>query len=237
MGVLGDRVFTQGLMFPSVHGIRKGLFPTWEPLCPFTYSVSTSLPASEEHLEGRLLPSRSRQCQQPWCVAHYIFLGHMYKHELPTCPRRGSLEQAGLPSKQGGKKPHLLLISHRASSSREVPACRAPGLGCGGGLPEEGAAGCNPPTALRWLLCGAEGGLAPADPGFRSRGASWSCLHQTFEQAGLTLPCRAWSSGRPLLPDLEGGPMTLASGHRAMRFIWTGTMEPLSPSGPHQLPG
>lgn len=52
----------------------------------------------------------------------------------------------------------------------------------------------------------------------------------------LWAPCQAWSAGGLCSQTLEGeGP--LASGLRAMGFIRTGTMEPLSPSGPHQLPG
>ena len=62
-----------------------------------------SLPVTEERLEGGVIPFRSRQCQ-PWSVAHYIRLGHMYKHELPTCPGRGSPEQAASLSKRANKK-------------------------------------------------------------------------------------------------------------------------------------
>ena len=56
-------------------------------------------------------------------MVRYIFLGHMYKHELPTCPGRGSPEQAAPPSKRAKRKRkrkrkrktnHLLLISNRS---------------------------------------------------------------------------------------------------------------------------
>ena len=47
----------------------------------------------------------------------------------------------------------------------------------------------------KWLFRGAEGGLTAADPGFRGRVASLSCLHQTCAQAGLIGPYQAWGTG------------------------------------------
>lgn len=92
-------------MFSSAQGFRRGLSPPENavPLHLFCLCSLRALPVTEEQLEGEVIPFTSRQCQ-PWSVAHHILLGHMYKHELPTCPGRGSPEQAAPLSKWANKK-------------------------------------------------------------------------------------------------------------------------------------
>ena len=79
--------------------------PTQEASFPWIYSACTSWNSSQPLKSnwGGKIPFTSRQCQ-PRSVVHYIFLGHMYKHELPTCPGRGSPEQAAPPCKRAKRK-------------------------------------------------------------------------------------------------------------------------------------
>lgn len=63
-------------------------------------------------------------------------------------------------------------------------------------------------------------GPTSADPGFRNRVASLSCLHWTRGQAGLTEPCQAWGSGL-CSQTLGKGKRLLASSHIAVAFVWT----------------
>lgn len=91
-------------VFLRAHGIRRELSPPSIPpsLHLFCLYSLTSLPASEEQLEGGVIPSTCGQHQQLCRVAHSIFLGHMYKHELPTVLRGGALSKQ-LSQPNGGK--------------------------------------------------------------------------------------------------------------------------------------
>lgn len=75
----------------------------------------------------------------------------MYNHELPTCPGRGSLEQAGLPSKQGGKKPTRFSFLTELLAVKSLPAeLQGWGVGGKGCLQREQPAAVHPQMAALW---------------------------------------------------------------------------------------
>lgn len=136
----------------------------------------------------------------------------MYKHELPTCPRRGSLEQAGLPSKQGEQQPPAF-ISHSASPSREVPACRAPGLGCGwGGCLESEQQAAVHPQLRAGCFVGQRGGWLPQTLDSGAGGQGGHASIRPLSRLGS--PCRAGPEVQAGLCSqaLKEGTWTLASG-------------------------
>ena len=131
----------------------------------------------------------------------------MYKHELPTCPGRGSPEQAAPPCKRAKRKTnkqtnHLLLISNRSllglwSLSTEFPGSR---MWEGKGWQE-----------LEWQSCSLLSKVAAPEPLGRGRadfgrpqiwelGGKFGCTPiRPMTRLGLFChPCLKFS---PLLPD------------------------------------
>lgn len=195
-------------MFPSILGIRRGRFHLGPPLPlhPFCLYSLTSLPASEEQRQEERYPPCPGNATSPGVGLLIDFWVTWINLNCLSALGEGAWsKQSSYPNRKQQKQQSQPAFNFSQSSF--LPAeLQGQGVGGEGGWERKQQAAVHPQLPRR-LLCGAEGGLTPAEPGIRRwgvGGTSWSCLRQRYEQTGLLLPCQAWSTGRPLLPDLGG---------------------------------